>query len=67
MRKVEGKGTTRYYSFGIYEVYTKPKGWTEDPIEPHGETLDELRRDYEAMSGAFKLPALDHKTGRKLK
>lgn len=67
MRKVEGKGITHYYSYGIHEVYTKLKGWTKDPMDPHGDTPEGLRQDYELMGEAFKLPVLDHKTGRKVK
>ena len=53
--------------YGIYEVYTNPKGWTEDRVEPHGETLEELKADYKMMGEAFKLPVLDYMTGKKVK
>jgi hypothetical protein len=52
--------------YGIHEVYTSPKGWTADPVEPHGETLEELKKDFEMMGEAFKLPVLDYKTGKKV-
>ena len=63
MRRKVGKEVV----FGIHEVFSNPKGWTEDRVEPHGETIDELRRDYKAMGEAFKLPTLDHETGRVVK
>jgi hypothetical protein len=67
MRKVEGQGRTHYYSFGIHEVYSSPKGWTEDPVRPEGDTLEELRRSYTTMAEAFRFPVLDHTTGRRVK
>jgi len=63
MRRKVGKE----YVYGIYEVFSSPKGWTEECVGPQGETLEELRRDYEAMGEAFRLPVLDHKTGRRVK
>lgn len=46
--------------FRIHEVYTEPKGlsWTEEAMEPMGETLDELRSDLEAMVRALDEPVL---------
>jgi hypothetical protein len=66
MRKVEGRGITHYYSYGIYEVYTNPKGWSEVPVILC-DTLEELQLSYKTMAEAFKLPVLDHKTGKKVK
>jgi hypothetical protein len=64
MRSVGGRGTTHYYTYGIHEVYTGPKGWTEASVGPHGDTLYELKRDLEMMLEALKKPVLDAKTGR---
>ena len=66
MRKVEGR-TTKYYDYGIHEVYTEPKGWTRDAVGPHGETLAELKRDLTAMRKALTLPVLDWDTGKEIK
>jgi hypothetical protein len=59
------------FSYGIYEYYksigkTGP-GWTKGPMEPHGDTLEELRSDYAYMAEAFKHPVLDYKTGKPIK
>ncbi len=47
------KGVT----FGIHEVYYdkdgQPTAWSTNPRDPHGETLDELRRDFDMMEKAF--------------
>jgi hypothetical protein len=67
MRKVEGKGVTHWYSYGIYEVYTDPKGWTTYEQFPKGDTLEELKSDYGHMGEAFKLPVLDWRTGKEIK
>jgi len=60
------------HHYAIYEVYsemidTKGKNWTTDAMEPSGDTLAELKSDYEYMAEAFKLPVLDHKTGKPIK
>lgn len=43
--------------YGIYEVYYREDGsiraWSEDAIEPYGETFEELVEDFKYMSGAF--------------
>ena len=54
------------YGYGIYEFYGVD-GWTKDSMAPHGETLAELRADYELMAEAFRLPVLDWKTGKPIK
>ena len=64
MRKVEGKGITHYYSFGIHEVYSSPKGWTEDPVALVGESVEELRETLKHMLAALDKPVLDCKTGK---
>lgn len=52
------KGAT----WGIHEVYYdedgKPNGYTENPQEPYGETLDELKNDLLYMLRAFEKPIL---------
>jgi hypothetical protein len=53
-------------SYGIYEVYDGTS-WTEDPCWPSGNTLAELQADYKTMAEAFKLPVLDHETGKPIK
>jgi hypothetical protein len=56
------------YGYGIYEQYKgidgKGPGWTEDAMEPYGDTLAELKSDYKYMGEAFKHPVLDYETGR---
>ena len=54
------------YGYGIYEFYGID-GWTKDSMAPYGETLAELRADYELMAEAFRLPVLDWKTGKPIK
>jgi hypothetical protein len=36
-------------------------------MAPDGETVEELKEDYELMAEAFKLPVLSHATGREIK
>jgi hypothetical protein len=36
-------------------------------MEPSGDTLAELKSDYEYMAEAFKLPVLDYKTCKPIK
>lgn len=51
-------------SLGIHEVYYGPgyinngMGWTSDPSSPYGETLEELKTEFELMSRAFSQPIL---------
>ena len=49
--------------FGICEVYYNDKGditfTSENFIEPYGETLEELKVNFEDMQKAFQLPVLD--------
>jgi len=71
MRKRWQRGREWGYTYGIYELYShivgKDGGWTKDAMEPSGDTLAELRSDYEYMAEAFKLPVLDYKTGKPIK
>ena len=49
--------------FGICEVYYNDKGGitftSENFIEPYGETLEDLKANFEDMQKAFELPVLD--------
>lgn len=51
-------------TFGIHEVYYdsegKPNACSVDPMDPHGETVEELREDINAMLKAFDKPVLDY-------
>ena len=52
--------------FEIHEVYYHPNGgikaWTENPIIPYGETMEELREDILMQSRALEKPVLDYDT-----
>ncbi len=66
MRKKNKDGT---FIYGIHEVYwdkrhSKVRSWTKDPMDPHGETLQELKDDFEFMGLALGDPILDYKTGK---
>jgi hypothetical protein len=56
----DNNGGDDWYS--LREVYyrkdNKPWAWTEEPMEPMGDTIDELRGDFEAMKEAFERPML---------
>jgi hypothetical protein len=51
--------------FGIYEVYYDNDGdgsicnISSIPMEPYGETVEELKRDMDAMNAAFDKPVLN--------
>lgn len=48
--------------YAIRDVYTDSDGgvsWNADEAFPHGETLAELRADFELMRRAFDEPVLD--------
>jgi hypothetical protein len=59
-RVVNNKG-----NFGIYEVYYDENGnanaWSQDPMEPYGESLEELRADLKRMLMALERPLFDLK------
>jgi hypothetical protein len=48
--------------YGIHEVYFNDAGtlssYTEDPVSPTGETLEELLEDLERFRAALKEPVL---------
>ncbi len=68
MRRRWATGKGWGYSYGIYEFYPSINemgmGWTKRAMEPCGDTLAELKADYELMAEAFRLPVLDYKTGK---
>ena len=49
--------------FGIVETYYNDKGeiafTSENFIEPYGETLEDLKANFDDMKKAFELPVLD--------
>ena len=49
--------------FGICEVYYNDEGeiafTSENFIEPYGETLEDLKANFDDMQKAFELPVLD--------
>jgi len=55
---------TDYQSFTIHECYYDskgvPNGWTKDPIEPFGNTLEELENCCKMILKAFKEPVLEY-------
>ena len=52
-----------YYTYAIHEAYYDNNGHvgaiTQDPIEPFGENIEELRHAWVMMAEAFGLPILD--------
>ena len=64
MRRVTKVNGKRDVSFGIYEIFFDEKGklegWTEDSVEPHGDTLKDLKTDLKWMTQAFNKPILDY-------
>jgi hypothetical protein len=62
------RGTTHHFDgttedfYAIREAYTGSGGgvsWTAEEAFPHGETVAELRADFELMQRAFDEPVLD--------
>lgn len=55
-------------SYSVYEVYYDDAGYpvtrTQTPSEPYGETLEDLRRDYDHMAEAFLQPVLIERDGK---
>ena len=59
VRRIVGGEVT----FGIHEVYydgDRPKTTTECPIDPYGETLEELKDDLDRMREALDKPVLNY-------
>ena len=50
--------------YGIYEAYFRKDGsiytFSENPVSPYGETMDEFRDSMEAYMGALEKPVLDY-------
>ncbi len=48
--------------YSVREVYYTPEqkivAWSQEPCDPYGETLEELKGDYELMRHAFDQPTL---------
>ena len=64
MRNRRQSGRKWAYHYAIHEVYDGGKGWTQDAMRPRGDTLEELKSDYDYMAEAFRHPVLDYKTGK---
>lgn len=51
-------------AYGIYEVYyddtDKPSACTESPVEPYGETVEELILVLDMMKSAAEKPTLNY-------
>jgi hypothetical protein len=51
------------YTYAIHEAYYDNNGYvgtvTQDPVEPFGENIEELRHSWVMMAEAFGLPILD--------
>ena len=60
MRTVHDNGEVAY---SIREVFYDDdgtiEGWTAEPMDPHGETLDELRADLVRMLACLGKPVMD--------
>lgn len=54
------------YTYAIHEAYYDNNGYveaiTQDPIEPSGESMEELRHSWVMMAEAFGQPILDYDT-----
>ncbi len=52
------------YTYAIHEAYYDRNGHvgaiTQDPVQPFGENIEELRHAWVVMAEAFGLPILDH-------
>ena len=50
-------------NFGIYEVYYDENGkanaWSQDPMDPYGESLEELKADLKRMMMALERPLFE--------
>jgi len=53
-----------HVSYQVHEVYYRSDGmierWTENPINPAGETPEELKQDFSRQLLAFESPILDY-------
>jgi len=70
--KREGEQATDECTYQIHEVYYDDAGkvetWTNDPVEPSGEALEELREDCLHYSAALERAVLveQQKDGREI-
>ena len=59
-----GKKESVNYTYGIHEAYYDRNGHvgaiTQDPVQPFGENIEELRHAWVMMAEAFGLPILNH-------
>ncbi len=59
-----GRKERTNYTYAIHEAYYDKNGFagaiTTDPIEPFGETIEELRHSWVMMAEAFGKPVLDY-------
>lgn len=65
VRKTFLIGEETEYRYEIHEVYYregKPSMTTVEAMDPHGETIDNLREDLEWMKRALDKPVLDYET-----
>jgi putative addiction module component (TIGR02574 family) len=60
----EGEKERVDYTYAIYEAYYDKNGHvgaiTQEPVEPFGENIEELRHAWVMMAEAFGLPILDY-------
>ena len=60
-------------SYSIHEAFYGLKGGvdkpsiTDNPVDPYGETLEELREELQLMLRALDAPVLDYKTEEEIK
>lgn len=58
------KQESLHYSYAIHEAYYDRQGYvgaiTREPVEPYGETIEELRHAWVMMAEAFGQPILDY-------
>jgi hypothetical protein len=63
VRKIREHNGTKWITFGIHEVYYRdgePAMVTVDPVDPHGETFEELKEDLEWHNRALEKPVLKY-------
>lgn len=66
MRTVSGEETT----YGVHEVFYDESGtvifWTQEPVSPIGDTVEELQTELKRMIEATWKPMLDAEDGSEL-
>ncbi len=62
----DGRNQRASYTYAIHEAYYDNNGYvgaiTQDPVEPFGENIEELRHTWVMMAEAFGQPILDFET-----